>query len=1083
MRYRLAERLFVFILLSLVIASVLFYPSMAPLRAQGEGVFLEIPSRGVAVLGNSVVGVKVTSGEVFKLGFFPVNGQDFLYNDSDYTGDSFEREIPWIFNYGEETSSYSFSPGYRARFYSFDLSETMVNVNSSRAAAVTFYTNKSISNDLPVEINRTFTVIDNLPILVITTTIKNTGDATLSELEFYQFVDLNMFDNELNGARNELAYAPLVDGLRELSGETYIPRDRLAEPWLLQRDNSHGNYSLAVIFGQEDLFNGVYVGWPDELPPTRLRIDTIPPFSEISPGDISMGISWNLTLGPNETISYTYGVALVQSIDEVRELERYVSGYPALAFEASAPRAAYWGYDVPVRVMLNNTGSDVNVNYSVSLNWTGGLEPQGDVAPIEGTLGPGESYLGYVHFTAGNYYGFSTITISLDYTIYNESGVVYSGRTSRVLHVSVVPSPYRHVNISQARLDANGTATIIHGIPESLYHESNITIGVSSLPFLTRAKELITFTYGCTEQTSTKILAAITVYRYFDSYENISDWERAMYTQYISNASLLLASQQREDGGWGWYKIYKSTSFFTSYAVNALSEALKWQLEVGLNPWSNSATAAQDAVSKGIDYLSQVQSPDGSWSPSPSPGENEEHRITLTAMVLYSLANAIGGTNVSAINKAVQYLLSTYDGEGWPSDPGGETDPYTTALAIMALNASLPTLDQSLTGQVANVLNDSAEWLTASGIYEGNTVHWEPVEEGYYRFTPLVTALVVRALYTVQGASPVVMEGLNWLVEHTDTWLHFGDTWSGSTVVGALYALKDAYPATSYGNVTINLYLNGELYWNGTLSSGSEVTLPAPTVVGNNTVYVNASEGGRVYVIVRTVYWASEPETGSGAGSGGSVGNQSATPSTGGLSVYWSPGQDGSPGTRARGTLLLHADSNLSYLIVEIPLPSGYTFDPDEIIGQGYAVDMAIDYYEPVISIPIAYLPAGDTVINISLEPVPGSQGILSNNIPARVYGMYNPTVEASSKELPSNASNVGTGNETTPSTPPSNPPAGGQPPTTQNQTGPGQGEEGLGGVGGGSGWSPFLYILVAAVLVAVPLAFFYIRHRRKRNP
>lgn len=180
-----------------------------------------------------------------------------------------------------------------------------------------------------------------------------------------------------------------------------------------------------------------------------------------------------------------------------------------------------------------------------------------------------------------------------------------------------------------------------------------------------------------------------------------------------------LLDLQNRDGGWptfcrGWGKLPfdRSSPDLTAHAVRAL---LAWAPTAG-NAAINQAAARTSearraapagewfagfpsraeivaAVTRGFEYLSRAQNPDGSWSPLWFGNQfepNEENRVYGTSRVLLSFA-ASGRAEQSEAVRGVDWLVSRQSADGgWGGDREAAPRPSSveeTALALESLLA------------------------------------------------------------------------------------------------------------------------------------------------------------------------------------------------------------------------------------------------------------------------------------------------------------------------------------------------------------------------------------------------------------
>ena len=144
-----------------------------------------------------------------------------------------------------------------------------------------------------------------------------------------------------------------------------------------------------------------------------------------------------------------------------------------------------------------------------------------------------------------------------------------------------------------------------------------------------------------------------------------------------------LVNSQNLDGGWGFILGKVSEVYYTALAMQALETQPQ-------------TTAIANALAQGTIFLLVHQNADGGFGGSPST-------VWETALSFLAISKTTG--DVTARTAAIDYLLTTQQHDGsW------DQDPYSTALALQALHASLnqtaelppPPTTGTLTGTVAD---------------------------------------------------------------------------------------------------------------------------------------------------------------------------------------------------------------------------------------------------------------------------------------------------------------------------------------------------------------------------------------------
>ena len=956
-------------------------------------------------------------------GYNALVGNSYLYSEWDY-GLLFVLRERVVSGYEEEniiyeTGSAVFGPGSEEAAATLPdmISHAQVVVNSSDLAVVEYGAGDGYAvGGARLVAERRIVAYGDLPVIVVSTTIRNVGGVSISGYEFYEYIDVDLEDYS-----NDYIVVPLSgEGATRLNVESFIPSSSLAEPWLWQRD-TETPLQVAILIGDVADLNGVYIAqYHGETIPGRVVIDG----EVITEGDIVVALSWNLDLAPGESRTFTYAYAYAASLDEVRMLSPKVIGAMGAFAGLRLPAEAYWGSIVPVTAEVGAyRGYTVSYNASVSVG-----EP---LAVIGGGSWSGQALGGETDShtlwveVGGGYIGTAKIELSVDYVVYNATSgeIVANGSLVKAANLVIRPSPYSYTITSTGTLEAPGDLTLNQTLPGSLYRETVITIGAQpDVVYIEEVRGLVEYPYGCAEQRTSKLLAAISVYNYLYDVGRLESGEAQEYTQVIVDSILQLIEQQHEDGGWGWYPDLPSTPFFTIYAATGLAEASAWAERHGVYiPEAANGKSLGEALQAALDYLAQTQAGDGSWTGGGDDYITEP--ILLTAYALYALAASNDGIaevypDQAVVDAAASYLLSQQgDGGGWPAAPGEAEDPLTTAAAVIALQAALDggDLSPSLEEAALEAVEAGAEWLGEHAVPGDPGEYWSV---DYYRWSSsdaIVTGMAVKAIYSVMGYTGDVEAGLEWLVANSGEWL-YTTTRAGAVVVSTIDALAAGYQG--YADVTVQVTMNGEALWAGSLASGDTVTVTTTRArAGENTIRVTASGTGRIYVVAATTYWtttASLQAAPAPPASGNTMLLDAAMQSfSAQATLTWTIGEE-QPGGVIPTNLTIEAAEPIDFAVIDVPIPQGYTIDPDEVRSQGLAIDRA----EPILTIAIQHLDPGVHRISLTLTPaIEGASLDPQNMMPARLHGMY--TTQLDTYSTISLAPPPGSGETTTTTTSP----------------------------------------------------------------
>ncbi len=890
----------------------------------------------------------------------------------------------------------------------FDWNEYMETINMTDTYAIQ-HTGYEPWSGLIVK--REFIMLNEAPILIVKTTIVNNGTQSFTDMLYEEYMDL-----DIAGAPGDYILAPLGNQITRLTVETFLSKEEFSEPWLLQIDQSTG-YPMGIIIGSFDMFNGAYIAYyHGEDPPERINING----EVITTGDIVVGLTWKLSLEPGDQVTYIYAYAYSNNTAMLSNLASLLPGSGQLTTELDAPPSAYWDQTIPIYFNITNTNRE-NISYEVTteLKYESiSLDPL--VAPPlrdEFTLAPGESYANTYLFQVLHRVGTTKVTLYVSYSAYNETGALVGNYTvKRTSYIKILPSPYQYAIFSSGEARPGEPAIVNHQLPTNLMYETT-TVTVSTRPtviYISEIKDLISYPYGCAEQRTSKLLASLNAIIYLSYYEgSLTEEEYQTYTQIVIGGALDLVDLQKPDGGWGWYPEYNSTPFFTAYVLEGLVKTEEWAYNYSIYlPASTGGNTIPGAIYNATQYFVNTQDPDGGWTPV-SP-DYVEDRIELTAYILYTLSLSYynilnygysGPFDVAVLDSATRFLLSNQLDDGsWGTEQATVGDPYITSLVMLALyEARQVTYNTTLQNLVDEALTNAADWLTSNGVSDGETIYWTSTTYGWSHSVEVTTAYAIQALYYVQGWTDITNQGLAWLIQNADNWLH-STTRTGAVVVDTLKMLRHYSMTTS--PVSLALYLNDQAIWSDTLAPGEKVTLHPSLGVGDNVFRLEVtSQVGEAYLTVETYYWTT---TTLAPAIGGSQENNELNLQGGGLSLTWNIDQPNPDGT-VPSTILISSGQPLYYLVLEIPVPTGYSIDLDSLAQQGFAVED----HGALIAIAIEQIQAGTTTIQVLLKPV--IEGVsIENIIPARISEMYNPDNYAFSQ-----VNLVGTGEETTTTTPP----------------------------------------------------------------
>ncbi len=330
------------------------------------------------------------------------------------------------------------------------------------------------------------------------------------------------------------------------------------------------------------------------------------------------------------------------------------------------------------------------------------------------------------------------------------------------------------------------------------------TVMIDALPYL------FDYPYGCTEQTMSRFLPAVMARHTLQKMgvdlaevKRILDarpprevepplpgrwygsprvgnpvFEDAAVDSMVTEGVRRLASMQHGDGGWGWWKNDESSPYMTAYVVYGLAEGRRADVTVDAG-----------MIDRGVAFLKErVKSREAvsRWG-----GGREDANVRM--WMLYALAADSPKHVADADVRAV--LDRLYDGRDDLTDYG------RAMLAIVLHQAGDKARRDVVLENFENTLVENRE---------ANTVHWGAADGYRYWYDNGLetTAMVVRALMTVDATKPWVTQAVNWIVKNRQ-----GPRWrSTKDTAFAVYALSDFLTRTNEldPDMTVDVVLDGK---------------------------------------------------------------------------------------------------------------------------------------------------------------------------------------------------------------------------------------------------------------------------------
>jgi hypothetical protein len=803
--------------------------------------------------------------------------------------------------------------------------------------------------------------------------IKNEGSEALTNIEFYEYIDM-----DLAGALNDYAMVPLAAGDTRVHVETKYSSSQFVDNWIYQRDASYDRHFGMLMKTPEDVTN-FYVGqYYGESPPYRIIIDG----QTITTGDIVTAFSWQTSISAGGEQEFYYGLA---APDDLATLKTISNQFHAggVHVSLSAPGTAVQGDHISISATVTSYFAEQKA-ITVTLTLPSGLSLASGSEPLEQTVnvsGGGTGTVSWVAVVASDATGTKTISVTAVEPISNLSDDDSA---------SISIQPINTVSQSQSETgilvdDDSGSKSL--DLPsDAASAQGSVTLHPSiELVFVDEVEWLIAYPYGCMEQRSSILLGDINIYHYLTNAGRLTDTLDDTLRQDIVSGSLDVVDLQHDDKGWGWYYSYSSTPFFTCYALQALLETRDWATTYSITiPLSDNGRDFDTYVTKGLEWLIANQQTDGHWDGA-SPDYIQD-TVPLTAYTLYTLAeaNTLGyaPTGLSnAITNATSWLQAAQNTDGgWGRTANDESsDSFVTGLTIVALReagvASSETYIQN--GRTSLISESNPQPAPAPA-----TRHWQSNLQSVYHWfahIPETTSFAMVALLKTGSSNTdaEVAEALNWMLVNSDTWLH-GSTKDGANAVWMFNQLG-VMPGTL--NIDVDISVNGTplstQHFEGTSPSSTTIDVTSYlNATGTNSFDFTSTGTGKVTYEVSLNYFAPRLVV--------------RTDPTLTLTKSITPVID--PGGQGTVTLNFTPSSDVGYVVINDYIPGGFTLDTSSITA-GIAYEVSGNR----VTFALQSVSANDTVtISYSMTAPQATLGQI-NIRGAECLLMYQPTITGSS--------------------------------------------------------------------------------------
>jgi hypothetical protein len=371
-------------------------------------------------------------------------------------------------------------------------------------------------------------------------------------------------------------------------------------------------------------------------------------------------------------------------------------------------------------------------------------------------------------------------------------------------------------------LTAGGTAAFELAFPDKVQPGSR-TLSVRLAPSIAGSlfaalDYLVSFPYGCVEQTMSSFLPNITVQAAVKDLGIKTDLDQAALQTKIRAGLDRLYNFQHPDGGWGWWETDESHPFMTAYVVAGLVQA------------RDAGTAVtQEAIDNGVKWLKQDLERDNRLAPD------------LRAYMVYALA---------AAGQASPDLL------GPVYDKRSSLSPY--GMAVLGL--ALETAKDGRAKDIAAALERGAQ-------QDQEQAWWSATRDEMLDFsedaTPEATAWAVKFLSHQHPDSPLLPKAALWLMLHRNEGYWWESTKQTAMVI---YGLTDYLRHTGElnPNFTATVFVNDKAVLTKKIDQSIGLAAPDLTMdesnlaAGANRIRIATSGAGRLYYSARAEYYSGD---------------------------------------------------------------------------------------------------------------------------------------------------------------------------------------------------------------------------------
>jgi uncharacterized protein YfaS (alpha-2-macroglobulin family) len=411
---------------------------------------------------------------------------------------------------------------------------------------------------------------------------------------------------------------------------------------------------------------------------------------------------------------------------------------------------------------------------------------------------------------------------------------------------------------------------------------------------------LVSFPYGCTEQTMSSFLPNVVVSQALRELNIPSGIDAADLKRKVRAGLDRLYEYQHEDGGWGWWPEDESHPFMSAYVVAGFAQAQTAGYAV-----------REEALERGQQWLRRRLQ------------DKESLHADLRAYLTYALAGA-GGKDAALLDAA------------W--NARGQMTAYGWSVLGLALHAA---------GDPRAA--EAAAHLEKQARADERDAFW-PVEHdhllGFRGDTSTeATAHALKLLVRAKPGSPVIAKAAHWLATHRDEGFYWRSTKQTAMVI---YGLTDYLRQSGelQPDYTLTVFLNGRQVHSRRVTAKEALNPNAPPLrfsaadlaAGANQIRVTKQGTGLLYWAARGEFYSTArtlEETGSAALGISREYFRLLPVGEGGKIVHRLEPLDAAAALQTGDVLAVRlrvSGSGWNYLLLEDPIPAGMeAIDKDDL--------------------------------------------------------------------------------------------------------------------------------------------------------